>query len=247
MPLKHGLSAEMSSIPERPSSLAAIEACSLLNALSPSDREHLAASSFMAYAERGEFIWMAGSPAEFCAVVAVGFVKMTRGTARGQEVAVELLGPGQCLGLLAAIEGRTLPLSATAVTNCWYLKVPTRVLRPVYEGSDQFKDQILRNIGPRLRKAHDMITRLSSGKVEERLAVVLFILAESYGTETESGMTIGVPLTRQDLSEMAGTTTETTIRVLSKWQKMGVIATEHQMITLLDQERLTSTLLGEEA
>jgi CRP-like cAMP-binding protein len=244
MPLSAEIAHDLGSIPERPSNLCVIEACSLLNALEPAAREELAGRAFMAYAEKGEIIWMAGAPADFCSVVGVGFVKMTKSTPHGQEVAVELLGPGQAFGLMAAIEGRSFPLAATAVTNTWYLKIPTRELMCFYRDSTPLKDQIIRNIAPRLRKAHDMMGRLSSGRVDERIAAVLFILADSYGRRTASGIELAVPLTRQDISEMAGTTTESTIRVLSRWQKDGLVSTTKRLITILAPDDLLEVLQG---
>jgi CRP/FNR family transcriptional regulator len=169
---------------------------------------------------------------------------MTRGTTHGQEIVMELLGPGQCLGLYAAIEGRPFPLSAVAVTHAWYVKIPTSVLLPVYRESDLLKDQMVRNLSPRLRKAHEMMARLSSGRVEERIAAILFILADTYGSRSDHRLQLHVPLTRQDISEMAGTTVETTIRVLSRWQKDGVVCTERQVITILDPPRLEEILQG---
>jgi CRP-like cAMP-binding protein len=236
------LKLEMLMIPERPTNVSVIEACTLFNGLEPEQKAQLAAESFMAYAERGEAIWTAGSPSDFVAVSGAGFVKMTRTSPTGQEVAMELLGPGQCFGFMAAIEGRSFPLSAVAVSNCWYLKIPTRVLMPIYQASGQLKDLVVRNIGPRLRKAHDMMTRLSSGRVEERIAAILLILADSYGERTPNGLELKVPLTRQDIGEMAGTTVETTIRVLSKWQKDGLITTQRQLITIQNEERVEDIL-----
>ncbi|HZH98906.1 MAG TPA: cyclic nucleotide-binding domain-containing protein, partial [Fimbriimonadaceae bacterium] len=140
----------MSAIPERPSKTSVVEGCSLFNSLGQDARQDLIERSFLAYAERGEMIWSAGAPADFVAIVGVGFVKMTKATHHGQEVAVEMLGPGQCFGLLAAIEGRTFPLAAVAVTNAWYLKIPSRTLLPHYQASGAFKDLVVRNLGPRL-------------------------------------------------------------------------------------------------
>lgn len=214
----------------------------MLNPLSADERMSLATSSFMAFAERGEMIWSAGSTTEFVAVVGTGFIKMTKVTVHGQEIAVELLGPGQGLGILAAIEGRAYPLSAIAVTKTWYLKIPTRVLLPVYQRSPGLKESLVRGLGPRLRKAHEMMARLSSGTIEERLAAVLFILADSYGKRDSDGLHLQVPLTRQDLSEMAGTTVETTIRVMSRWQKQGVMRTDSKVITILDEGQLARSL-----
>lgn len=234
----------MPSGPEQPSVISVIEACSMMNALSAEERAQMAAQSFMAFADRTEAIWMAGAPSEFFAIVGTGFVKMTRTTPQGAEVAVELLGPGQCFGVIVALEGRIFPLSASAVTPCWYLKVPTRVLQDLYKESLQLKDQMLRSLAPRLRKAHDMMARMSTGKVEQRIAAVLLILAESYGrTGKLGGVRLNVPLTRQDISEMAGTTVETCIRVMSKWQKAEIVTTEHQVITLRNMEALNAALL----
>ncbi len=232
----------MPAMPERPNNAAAIESCTLFNALTAPERQDLIDHSFMAYAERGETIWMAGSPSEFSGLAASGFVKMTRTTSSGQEVAMELLGPGQIFGLLAAIEGRPFPLSAVAVTHCWYLKIPSRVVLPIYHASSALKDQVVRTIGPRVRRAHDMMSRLSTGTAEERIAAVLFILADSYGISKGKKIRLVVPLTRQEIGEMAGTTVETTIRVMSRWQKDGLLTTNHQVITILDAPQLEEVL-----
>lgn len=196
----------------------------------------------MAFADRGEMIWMAGAPSDFSAIVASGFVKMTRTSPHGQEVAVELFGPGQAFGMLIAIEGRPFPLNATAVTSCWYLKIPTRALMPLYRESNAFKDQIIHTISPRLRQAHTMMSRLSSGSVEERIAAVLLMLADNYGVHKGDRARLTVPLTRQEIGEMAGTTVESTIRVMSKWQKEGILMTNRQVVTLQSVSRMEAIL-----
>lgn len=225
---------EIAGLPEKPSVLSVLASCTVLNGLSENEREGMSETCFMAFAERGELIWLSGSVVQFVAIVGTGFVKMTRTTPQGSEVAVELLGPGQCLGLLAAVEGRVYPLNAIAVTNTWYLKIPITTFLDLYGANSVLRDTMLRSLGPRLRRAHEMMSRMSSGKIEQRLAAVLLILVDSYGNDSENGVALSVPLTRQDLGEMAGTTVETAIRVMSKWQKSGVLTTNHQWITIQD-------------
>ena len=88
-----------------------------------------------------------------------------------------------------------------------------------------------------------MMARLSSGKVEQRIAAVLLMLGESYGKVGKlGGIRLTVPLTRQDVAEMAGTTVETCIRIMSKWQKAGVVTTDHQVITVRSPDALATTL-----
>lgn len=231
-----------SSSEDRPTKKAILDSCHLLSSLTQDQRIELATVSHLASADRGELIWLAGATPDTIAVIGTGFVKMTKNSSQGTETTVELVGPGQCIGVLAAIEGRNMPLNAAAITPTWHLKVPTKALLDLYERVDALKDQIVKSIGPRLRKAHEMMSRLSSGSVEERLAAVLFILADSYGIGSGSHIKINVPLTRQDLSEMAGTTVESAIRVMSKWQKEGIVSTEHQMITICRQPELEECL-----
>lgn len=225
-----------------PSNIGVVEACKIFNVLGNEDQLRIAMDSRMTHVERGELIWAAGAPIQFVAVVGIGFVKMTKITAHGQEIAIELLGPGQCFGLLAAVEGHSYPLSAIAASSCWFLRIPTHVVLPIYDRNPLLKDSMLRRLGPRLRKAHDMMTRMSTGTVDERLAAVLIVLADSYGDRDSEGVHLQVPLTRQDLSEMAGTTVETTIRVMSRWQKQGVLRTDNRVIKILNEQKLEGLL-----
>ena len=85
---------------------------------------------------------------------------------------------------------------------------------------------------------------MSSGKIEQRMAAVLLILMESYGTSIRDGMQVSVPLTRQDLSKMAGITVETAIRILSKWQKQGILRTDRNLLTIHQPALLSDTLIA---
>lgn len=229
-------------VPEKPAVMSVVASCTALDPLSDEERKKLAETCFMAHAGKSELIWLAGSPIQFAAVVGSGFIKMTKTTPQGNEVAVELLGPGQCLGLMVLLEGRTYPLNAVAVTDCWYLKVPSRAFLDLYDANPGLRDTMFRSLAPRLRRAHEMMARMTSDKVEQRVAAVLLILLDSYGRESDRGLALTVPLTRQDLSEMAGTTVESTIRVMSRWQKEGLVATDKQWITVLDLPGLESLL-----
>lgn len=227
-----------SSYPERPSKIDVLSSSTLLNSVPEADREILLKTSHLAFAERGETIWLHGNECDFVGLVGTGFVKMVMGTNSGQELTAELMGPGQVFGLLGAVEGNGCPLSARSVTATWYLKLPKRETLAIYSRVDVLKDHLLRRTTNRLRQSHEMMARMSSGKVAERIAAILFLLADSYGRATDRGTLIDVPLTRQDLGDMVGTTVETTIRVMSKWQKEGWIETDQRHVTLCDEDAL---------
>ena len=75
-------------------------------------------------------------------------------------------------------------------------------------------------------------------RVEWRIARVLLMLSRKAGIKEADGVSIDLALTRQDIADMAATTVETTIRVLSNFKKMGLVETEKGKIILLDKKHL---------
>lgn len=224
---------------EKPSSAGAVLRCStLLNGLQEKDINFLAEHSHLAFAERGEVIWFHGQEHGFFGICGTGFIKMVKSNAAGQELIVELMGPGQMFGMLGTVEGTGCPLSARAVSDCWYLKVPKVEFMQVYRGASLLRDHVISRTTKRLKQAYDLMARMARGGIEERLAAVLFVLSESYGEPDAGGFHLNVPLTRQDMAELAGTTVESAIRVCSRWQKEGIIKSEGRIISVLDEEAL---------
>ena len=91
----------------------------------------------------------------------------------------------------------------------------------------------------RVRHLSDLVQSLAIERVERRLARILLRLARISGEPHEDGVLIKLPLTRQDLADMAGTTVETTIRTLSRMRREGIVDTVHGYMLIRDAERLT--------
>jgi CRP-like cAMP-binding protein len=227
---------------EKPSIREVFQTSTLLNGLGEPELDRLREASRLVCADRGEMIWYSGDETDFFGLVGTGFVKMVKGTAAGTDVTLELMGPGQIFGMMGVIDGKGCPLTAMAVTGVWYARIPKAAFLPIYKSSAEMKDRLIRRLTTRFHDRNDLMARMASGRVDERLAAILFVLAESYGDETDEGMRIRVPLTRQELGEMAGTTTESTIRTLSRWQKEGIVSTEQHFVTIRDEDALQAVL-----
>ncbi len=65
-------------------------------------------------------------------------------------------------------------------------------------------------------------------------------LADDHGKQSDRGIVINIPLSRQELAEMAGTTRETVSRVLSRFRKEKSITEQEERIVILDIEKLRS-------
>lgn len=192
--------------------------------------------------DRGEPIWINGGRVDFFGVVAQGFVKLVRSNSLGAEVTLEIMGPGHVFGLLGAMTGKGCPLMAYGLTDTAYLRVPKQSFLSIYEESPSVRDVLVRRTALRMHEKLDFMAKLSTGSAEQRLSAILLLLADSYGAAINGLVRLEVPLTRQTLGEMAGTTTETTIRILSKWTRSGLIQTDQRRISICETSRLERML-----
>ena len=220
----------------------ALESSALLRGLPDRDIEGLAAHCIFHHCGRGEAIWLAGAGVPFCGLVASGFVRMVRSTSDGSEMTMEIMGPGQIFGLLGVLSGTGCPLMAYGFTKTSYLKIDKEAFLAVYREDHALKDRILLKTSARLHQKLDFMSKLSTGKAEVRVAAILMILADSFGSQNGTAISLNVPITRQEIGEMAGTTTETVIRVFSKLTKSGVLQTDQHIITICSLQALESIL-----
>ena len=89
-----------------------------------------------------------------------------------------------------------------------------------------------------MRGSAEQIRSLAVERVEQRIARTLLKLAETSGSDMADGRVIEMPLTRQDVADMTGTTVETAIRVMSKFRRLSLIRTRRGKVVLVDQEAL---------
>lgn len=189
--------------------------------------------------EKDQIIWNAGRDVDWFGIIQRGFVKLVNFNEQGKETTLEIMGPGQSFGCLGTVEGSGCPLTAIGVTKMTIICVPKREFLVQYETSATLQKEILKVSTRRLFAKLSMMAKLTTGRVDSRIANVLLMLSESYGKETEQGLRLEIPLTRQDLSDFTGITLESAIRTLSSWQKLGLIQSQNSHITILDFDRFS--------
>jgi CRP-like cAMP-binding protein len=193
----------------------------------------------------GETIYFVGDPADRLCVVAAGKVKLMRHTLSGQDVLLDILVPGEFFGSLSILGDDAYPDTAQAQTNSCVLGIAAQDFQSVLRRYPSVAILALDIVSQRLRAAHEMIRQLSAHSVERRIASVLLKLAAKVGEKREAGLLIQMPLSRQDLAEMTGTTTETASRVMSQFRKDGLIRTGRQWVVIADYDRVSDIAAGD--
>lgn len=188
--------------------------------------------------EPGESIYFEGDPAGRLHVVADGRVKLVRHTSTGKNVLLDLLVPGEFFGSLSGHEDAAYEDTAQALTSACVLSISAADFRKVLDAYPAVALKVLDIMAVRLKAAHERVRQLSAHPAEHRIAYTLLRLAEKLGEPQDVGLLIQAPLSRDDLAEMTGTTTETTSRVMSQLQKDGLIRTGRQWVAIADRPGL---------
>lgn len=188
-----------------------------------------------------EPVCYAGDPAENLFIVADGRVKLMHDTQAGKEVVLDLLTLGEFFGSLSVLGEDVYPDTAVAQTQVCILTINKEAFVQILTRYPSVSLKVLGIMSERLRAAHERLERLSAGTVEERIAHVLLRLGDKFGEKKRGvGLLIQAPLTRDDLAAMTGTTTETASRVMSQFQKDGLIQSGRGWVAISNRKGLQS-------
>jgi len=187
---------------------------------------------------KDDYIFFEGNPSSWLGVVLEGRGKMIKHSQAGKDVVLDLIAPGEMLGEVAAFNGEPYPATAQAMEPTVVASIHQDDYLRLLKQYPALTLRVIEEQGRRLREAQDMIKSMAVERVERRIARILLKLAATTGSPNENGIIIELPLTRQDIAEMAGTTVETAIRTMSRFRKKGLVRTKRGRVTILEPHKL---------
>jgi CRP/FNR family transcriptional regulator, nitrogen oxide reductase regulator len=188
--------------------------------------------------DTGEPVHLAGQPAERIFVPVHGAVKLFRTTPDGEEVLLDIVGPGALLGGLPALGDDRYAATAHALTPVCLLSLDAAGFDWVLRTHPQVARTALRLVGRRLHAAHRAIEQRSTATAEQRVTAVLLGLGDQHGVHRDGALLIDVPLTREDLGSLTGCTPETVSRILADLHRRGVLDTGRRWVAIRDRTTL---------
>lgn len=206
--------------------------------LSAEDRTRVASVARLRNFERGEQVFSEGEPSDFFYSVASGRVKVVKMLPSGKEVILEVFGAGEPLGAVAVYEGRPFPASAVAMDDTTCILIPRASFFALLEQHPTLVRGILTGLTLRLIELTKRLAELSGGRVEARFARLFLKLAQDVGRRHADGTFVPLPLSRQELADMTGTTIETCIRIMSRWGKDEIVRTDKDGFIVIDTAAL---------
>jgi CRP/FNR family transcriptional regulator len=231
----------MSGVPPSPEDL--LHETPIYRRLPPEERQRFAAVSRVKSYARGEAIFSEGDPGEVFFTIVRGRVKVFKSTPAGKDLILEIFGTGDPLGAVAVYEDRPYPASAVALEDTLCLLIRRQDFFALLERYPSLVRGLLLGLTRRLVELTNRLAELTGGRVEPRFARLFLKLADQMGQPAApdgTGTFIPLPLSRQELADLSGTTLETCIRIMSRWGKEGIVQTTKEGFVVLDRAALAT-------
>ena len=204
--------------------------------LSAAERRQVASVCEIRRFRKGEVLFQEGRPADSVWAMCRGWAYLTKRTPQSRSITVFTVTPQEVLCGFSAIVGqRAYYASAVAATDTTALRIPHDTFTRLMAKKPGFSEQVLAIYHARMRRMAETIC-LGQAPVAQRLAYALLRLKASFG-ET-------VPITHQELSRMAGTRWETSIRAIAEMKRHGWLRSTRGKITIVSAARLQGLLNG---
>ena len=211
----------------------------ILSFLKDGDRTSLASGMTEVHYDKGQYIFKEGDPTKWFHVLTSGTVKCVKSSPGGRDAVLKVLGPGDLFCCEAAVfDGKPHPGCALPMGPVTVLKIRKEAYFKLLQRNPEAALEIIKYLGNRLNEAQETAKTFALERADQRIASLLAKLAERMGTTTPHGLLLDIHLSRQDLADMAGLALETTIRIISKLTRKGLLGKSGRCLVIKDLKRL---------
>jgi CRP-like cAMP-binding protein len=186
--------------------------------------------------KKGEPLFEEGETVNGVYCVKKGVCKMTKLSDNGKDQIVKLAKPGELLGQRSFISEEAVNLSAIALEDMEVCFIPKTEIMGFFNKNNQFSMNMMKAICGDLKDSDDHMVNMAQKTVKQRLAETLLYLEENFGINEDKSLRL--QLSREELAGMIGTATESCIRLLSEFKKLGMIELTGKKITLKERVSL---------
>ncbi|MFC4218858.1 Crp/Fnr family transcriptional regulator [Flagellimonas marina] len=213
-----------------------------LRAMSKEELKKVSDSKTTKIIKKGQPLFEEGDKLNGVYCVRNGVSKLSKLSAKGKDQIVKLASKGEVMGQRSVISEEVTNLSAIAVSDMEVCFIPKDSITHTLQSNPNFTLEVLRHMAHDLKEADDVIVNISQKTVKQRIAEAFLYLKNNFG-EDEDGF-LALTLSREDISNVVGTATESAIRIISEFKKKGVIRTSGKKIGIKDECKLKELVEG---
>jgi CRP-like cAMP-binding protein len=193
--------------------------------------------------EKGSFLFQEGSLANELYILHSGMVQVSKIIPDGRELTIRMCKGGDMICELELFCPAKKYLLSGRVTESGEVSVIMKdVLEEKLSKDHVLAAEFMKWMGLEFRKTQAKFRDLVLNGKKGALYSTLIRIANSYGTKTNAGILITVPLTNQELANFCGTSREVVNRLLSELRKEDIISVDKGTITIHDLNYLRNEI-----
>ncbi|WP_264520891.1 Crp/Fnr family transcriptional regulator [Flavobacterium sp. N1994] len=185
---------------------------------------------------KGETIFEEGETIHGVFCVKDGVCKMSKLSPNGKDQIVKLVKKGELLGQRSMISDEPANLTAVALEDMQVCFIPKNEILGFFDSNNKFSMNVMKTICGDLKDADDIMVNMAQKSVKERLALTLIYLEDNFGKQEDGSLKL--QLSREEIAGMIGTATESCIRLLSEFNKLGLIELTGKKIIITERNKL---------
>ncbi|SFS62913.1 cAMP-binding domain of CRP or a regulatory subunit of cAMP-dependent protein kinases [Zhouia amylolytica] len=192
--------------------------------------------------KKGEALFEEGDHINGVFCIKSGICKLTKLSPNGKNQIVKFIKRGDLLGQRSLISDEAVNLSAVAIDEMEVCFIPKEEVMRFFKENSKFNAEIIKDICHDLKLADDAIVEMAQKSVKQRLAGALLEFEEEFGVDKEQYLKVS--LSREEISNVVGTATESLIRMLSDFSKKGMLETNGKKIKIANRTELERVAEG---
>jgi CRP/FNR family transcriptional regulator len=191
---------------------------------------------------RGEPLLDEGEPADYVFNITAGTLKLYRLLPDGRRQITGFLFPGDFLGLADRLD---YTCSAEAVTESSLCRFPRKSLENLFSELPHLEGRLLGMARSELAESQDHMLLLGRKSAKERIASFIVMLSNRAVRRGLEANPVSVPMSRNDIGDFLGLTTETVSRTITSLKRSGIISTDtDRKISITDPDSLADLAEG---
>jgi CRP/FNR family transcriptional regulator len=220
----------------------AIRELSVCSVLSANELTRLCTIISTVNFEVGRTVIAEGEPASDLFNVIKGSVKLYKLLSDGRRQMTGFLFPGDFLGIAL---NDTYAYSAEAIEPLQLCRFPRKKLEGLLAELPRLERKLLGTTAHELAAAQDQMVLLGRKTAKERVASFLVSLSERAMQRRRPASPVDVPMSRTDIADYLGLTTETVSRTLTQLRRARLISTnKRNRVEILDPAGLKELVDG---
>lgn len=188
---------------------------------------------------RGDVVFYQHDPSGKLYVVEEGWVKITRQTDSGDELLIDVFGPGSIFGEISIFTNEPRTGTVTAIDQSTMLSLSRDSFYRLVQSHPGIALKCLEMLAFRLRASDELLQDMAFLDVPARLAKRLLELSSQAGIDVEGGRLIDLRITQEELATMVGTTRESINKTLALFRRQGTVSKRDGRLLITHEERLS--------